>query len=85
MRHAVVAGTSQQRKVKAMLHQLRTIRNDKVAKRKTKHKERMQEMIKRKAVDEGRRAASQKLIKRRRYALEGAKAHRAKRKMEAGR
>jgi len=68
-----------------MMHQLRTIRNDKTAKRKAKQHERMAEMLKRKAAEESRRTASQKSVKRRRYALEGAKADREKRKMESRR
>ncbi len=85
LRHAVLAGTSEERKVKAMMHQLRTIRNDKTAKRKAKQAERMSEMVKRKAVDDDKRSASLKVVKRRRYALDGAKADRAKKKLEDSR
>ncbi len=85
LRHAVLAGTTEERKVKAMMHALRAIRNDKTAKRKAKQAERMGEMVKRKAADDDKRSASLKVVKRRRYALEGAKEDRAKKKLEASR
>ena len=85
LRRAVIAGTTEQRKVKAMMHQLRTIRNQKVATRKAKQRERMAEMIKRKSAEQERRSASQKLVKRRRYALDGAKSDRAKKRLESTR
>ena len=65
LRHAIVSSSSEQRKVNAMMHRLRTIRNEKTAKRKAKHMERLQDMLKRKARDEAKRTASQKLQKRR--------------------
>jgi len=69
-----------ERETYAVLQQLRTLRNDKLAKRKAKNAERKANMEKRHAKEEAEKNERNKEMKKRRYATEGAAAERAKKK-----
>lgn len=69
-----------ERETYAVLQQLRTLRNDKLAKRKVKNAERKANMEKRHAKEEAEKNSRNKEVKKRRYAMEGAAAERAKKK-----
>lgn len=69
-----------ERETYAVLQQLRTLRNDKLAKRKAKNAERKANMEKRHAKEEAEKNERNKEVKKRRYAMEGAAAERAKKK-----
>lgn len=64
----------------AVLQQLRTIRNDKLAKRKAKNAERKAAMLKRRAKEEEVANAGKREVRKKRHAKEGAAAMRAKKK-----
>lgn len=80
MKKRAVVLEPHERETYAVLQQLRTLRNDKLAKRKAKNAERKAAMIKRNEKEEVEKAGRNKEVMKKRYATEGAAAERAKKK-----